>query len=146
MDATANPGVVRGSEWTPARMFMAISFLYHLPLGVAGLMVDQSFPIGSSEAERAGSGDIFGVFETNGWHSVAALALAVISLYFALRPKRAREAALAIGVFHVALVAALFAWEPETFWLASNTADQFIHATTAVAGIVCGLLTPRTVL
>ena len=124
---------------------MAISFLYHLPLGIAGLMIDQSFPIGSSEARSAGSDQIFGVFETNGWHSAAALALAAISLYFVLRPRRAREAALTIGVFHVALVVALFAWEPETFWLASNTADQFVHATTAVAGIVCGLLTPRAV-
>jgi hypothetical protein len=47
---------------------MLVSALYHLPLGIAGLLYDQTFPIGSAEAERAGSEHVFGVFETNGWH------------------------------------------------------------------------------
>jgi hypothetical protein len=128
-------------DWSPARLFMVVSVIYHLPLGIIGLLYDQTFPIGSADAKRASSEHIFGVFETNGWHSLAALALGVVSLYFALRPRGARAAALAIGVFHVGIVVSLFAWPPETFWLASNGADQIIHSFTAIAGIGAGLLT-----
>ena len=131
----------RSEQWSPARIFMLISTLYHLPLGIVGLIYNQSFPIGSADAKNAGSELIFGVFETNGWHSFAALGLGVASLYFTLRPRGAREAALSIGIFHVAIVASLIIWPPETFWLASNAADQVIHTFTAIAGIGSALLT-----
>jgi Domain of unknown function (DUF4383) len=131
-------------RWTPARMFMVVSTLYHLPLGIAGLIYDQTFPIGAAAAERAGSELVFGIFETNGWHSVAALALGIISVYYVFNPRRARDAALAIGLFHVGIVASLEIWQPSTFWLASNFADQVIHTSTAIGGIASALLTKRT--
>jgi hypothetical protein len=134
----------QSERWPPARVFMLISAIYHLPLGIVGLLYDQTFPIGSAEAERAGSEYIFGVFETNGWHSLAALALGVVSLYFLVRPQGARAAALAIGVFHVGIVVSLIVWPPETFWLASNTADQVIHSFTAIAGIAAAVMTRAT--
>ncbi len=142
----AQAGVI-GQEpaagWSPARIFMVVSAVWHIPLGIAGFVYDRTFPIGADAAARAGSAHIFGIFETNGWHSLAALVLGAISLYFAVRPQRAREVALAIGIFHVGVVAALMLWEPSTFWLASNGADQVIHSSTAVGGIVAGLLTPQ---
>lgn len=61
-----------------------------------------------------------------------------------MRPRRARDAALAIGVFHVGIVVALIVWPPETFWLASNAADQVVHSVTAIAGIGAALLTRDT--
>jgi hypothetical protein len=134
----------RAQSWSPARIFMLVSALYHLPLGIAGLLYDQTFPIGSGEAERAGSALVFGVFETNGWHSFAALVLGAVSLYFATRPQGARAAALVIGVQHVALIAAFIAWPPETFWMASNVADQIVHSFTAIGGIGSALLTRDT--
>ena len=133
----------RRSEWTPARVFLLVSVLYHLPLAIGGVFIDQTFPIGSAEAARAGSEHVFGIFETNGWHTLAAFAVGLISLYFVLRPRGAREASLAIGGLHVGIVVALMAWPPETFWLASNAADQVVHTFTAVGGIVSGLMTPR---
>ncbi|HWL65814.1 MAG TPA: DUF4383 domain-containing protein [Actinomycetota bacterium] len=128
-------------RWLPARIFMLVSALYHLPLGLSGLVYDQTFPIGSGAAERAGSEMIFGVFETNGWHSLAAVLLGVVSLYFTLRPRGARPAALAIGVQHVFLVIAFIVWPSETFWMASNNADQVVHSFTAIVGIGSALLT-----
>ncbi len=123
---------------------MLVAAVWHLPLGIAGLVYDQTFPIGAAAAERAGSEHVFGIFETNGWHSVAALLVGVIAMYFLFYPGRARDAALAIGLFHVGIAASLVVWEPTTFWLASNTADQVVHASTAVGGIASGLLTrPR---
>lgn len=123
---------------------MLVSTLYHLPLGIAGLIYDQTFPVGASAAERAGSELVFGIFETNGWHSVAALGLGIISVYFTFYPRRARDAAFAIGLFHVGIFASLVIWEPSTFWLASNLADQVVHTSTAVGGIASALLTkPR---
>ena len=143
--AEARKPAVRNQRWTPARIFMVVSTLYHLPLGIAGLIYDQTFPVGAAAAERAGSELVFGIFETNGWHSVAALFVGVISVKYAFRPRGARDAALAIGLFHVGIVASLEIWEPSTFWLASNFADQVIHTFTAIGGIAAGLLTrPRT--
>ena len=131
----------QAGAWTPARVFMLVSAAWHLPLGIIGLAIDQTFPIGSGEAATAHSDHIFGIFETNGWHSLAALALGIISAFFAMRPRRARDAALAIGIFHVGLVAALIAWPPETFWIASNAADQVVHSSTAITGVGTALLT-----
>lgn len=135
--------IERPGAWSSARVFMLVSALWHVPLGIVGLLYDQTFPLGSRAAERAGSDHIFGIFETNGWHSSAALLLGVISLFFLVRPGRVREAALTIGVFHVVLVAALIIWPPETFWIASNAADQVVHSATAIAGIGSALLTRR---
>ena len=98
--------------------------------------------VAASAARRAGDSEhIFGILETNGWHSLAALLLGLISLYFAMRPEGARQAALAIGVAHVGIVLGLTLWAPSTFWLASNGADQVVHASTAIGGIGSALLT-----
>jgi hypothetical protein len=134
----------RAEPWTPARIFMLVAAVWHLPLGIVGLVYDQTFPVGAAAAARASSEHIFWVFETNGWHSLAALLLGIVTAYFTVYPRRAREAALVLGVFHVGLVTALVVWPPSTFWLASNAADQAVHASTAIGGIASALVTkPR---
>jgi hypothetical protein len=129
------------TAWTPARAFLAASALYHLVLGAVGFVADRTFPLSTAAAARADSEHIFGVFETNGWHSLAAVFLGVVSLYFVLRPHRARAAAIAIGASQLAVVVGLALWDPSVFLLASNGADQVIHSLTAIAGIGAGLLT-----
>jgi hypothetical protein len=129
--------------WTPARMFMAASALFHIPVAIVGFAYDRTFPIGPGAAEAAGSAHVFGVFETNGWHTVGALLVGAVSLYYVLRPRNAREGALGLGVFHVGLVGSLLLWDPSTFWLASNAADQVVHLSTAIGGIGSALLTRR---
>ena len=141
-DAGTAPAESRG-VWTPSRIFMLVAAVWLLPLGVVGLVYDRTFPVGSRAAASAQSDHIFGIFETNGWHSLAALVLGVVAAYFALYPRRARDAALVIGVIHVGIVVSLALWEPSTFWLASNGADQIVHAATAVGGIGSALATPR---
>ncbi len=143
---TATPASVStasSSTWSPARIFMAVSALFHVPVSVAGFVLDRTFPIGAHAAATGHSERVFGVFETNGWHTLGALVVGVVSLYFALRPNHAREGALGLGIGHVGLWVALALWDPSTFWLASNTADQIVHSATAVGGIASGLLTPR---
>lgn len=132
------------ANWTPARIFLAFSATYHLLLGIAGLAVDQTFPVGWQAAAQASSGHVFGVFETNGWHSVAGLLIGLVSLYFTVRPEGARAGALAVGVSQAVVTLALAVVPPSTFWLASNAADQVIHSATAIGGIGSALLTPRT--
>lgn len=139
---TSTLDIRRGGRWTPARWFLLAMAASHLPLGVMGLLIDRSFPVGANAAESAGSAHVFGLFETNGWHSLAALLLGVLALSFAVYPTRARTVAIAIGVSHVAIVLSLVVGDPSTFWFASNNADQVVHASTAVGGTVSGLLTP----
>jgi hypothetical protein len=122
---------------------MVIAAAVHIPLGIAGLVQDQTFPVGAGAAARAGSELIFGIFETNGWHSLAALVVGVLAVSFTLFPRRARDAALLIGLFHVGVVVSLVLWDPSTFWLASNAADQVVHTSTAIGGIGSALLTRR---
>ena len=131
------------SAWTPARLFMAASALFHVPVAIVGLVYDRTFPIGPSAAEAAGSAHVFGVFETNGWHTLGALLVGAVSAYYVLRPAHAREGALGLGAFHVGLVVSLLLWDPSTFWLASNAADQVVHLSTAIGGIGSALLTRR---
>lgn len=136
--------VGRSGDWTPARVFMVVAAVWHLLLGTVGFLYNASFPVGAGAARAEESGHIFGLFETNGWHNAAAAGLGLIALYFTIRPERAREAALAIGIAHVGLTGAFVLWDPTTFWIASNTADQWVHASTAIGGIVSGLATPRS--
>ncbi|MFN2593653.1 MAG: DUF4383 domain-containing protein [Actinomycetota bacterium] len=128
------------SAWTPARIFLAVSATYHLFLGIAGFVVNQTFPLSTSAA--ASSGDrLLGGLLTNGWHSLLGFLLGLVSLYFAMKPKYAREAAIGIGVSQVGTVLALALRDPSAYLLASNGADQVVHTFTAVVGIAAGLLT-----
>lgn len=131
------------SEWTPARVFLLLSALFHVPVALIGFAYDRSFPIGSGAAARTPSAHVFGVFETNGWHTLGAAIVGAISLFYVVRPRDARAAALALGTSHVGLWLSLAIWEPSTFWIASNTTDQIVHASTAVGGILSALLTTR---
>ena len=130
--------------WSPARVFLLASAAYHLLLALVGLAIDQTFPRGSDAAAQAGSEHVFGIFETNGWHSLAGLIIGLVSLYFAARPEGARTAAFVIGISQAITVVALALESPSTFWLASNGADQVIHASTAIGGIGSALLTKPT--
>jgi uncharacterized protein DUF4383 len=141
LSTTAGLTFRSAQQWTAARCFLLVTAVVHLPLGIAGLVADRSFPIGAGAARSAESSHVFGVFLTNGWHSSLAVILGFVALYFTLNPNPARSVALAIGVMHVGVVAAFVVREPSTFWIASNNADQIVHASSAVGGIVCGLLT-----
>ena len=142
MDAV---GMSRPSDdWSPARIFLAVSTAYHLVLAVVGLAINRSFPVGRDETEHAASDHIFGIFETNGWHSLAGLLVAAASFYFMLRPERARVGALAIGLSQLIVVVAFALVPPSIFWFASNGAVQVIHSITAIGGIGSAMLTRRT--
>ena len=128
-------------SWSPARIFLLVGAIVHIPLGVVGLFYNQSFPIGASATKAADSDLVLGIWETNGWHSLAALLLGIVMTYFTVYPRLARDIALVIGLFHVGLVASLALWDPSNFWLASNDADQVVHSLTAIGGIGSALLT-----
>lgn len=127
--------------WSPARLFLLVAAIFHVPIGLIGFVYNRAFPIGADAAQSQGSAYIFGIFETNGWHTLGALVVGVVALYFTINPARARLAALTIGVTHVGLTASLMVWDPSTFWIVSNAADQVIHASSAIGGLISGLAT-----
>jgi hypothetical protein len=139
MTITATPAST--IPWTPARWFLLVFAIVHLPLGIAGLVVDRSFPLGAGATSAGDPGHVFGVFETNGWHSLGALLLGVLAAAVIIRPGRERPVALAIGALHVWLVLSLILWDPSNFLIASNDADQIVHASSAIGGLASGLLT-----
>ncbi|MEA2446430.1 MAG: hypothetical protein QOK47_67 [Actinomycetota bacterium] len=131
----------RDAGWTPARLFLLVTTIVHLPLALAGVLIDRTFPLGAQAADAAGSAHIFGLLETNGWHTLGALIVGLVALRGTLNPRAARPVALTLGVTHVGLFLSLVIWEPSTFWIASNSADQVVHAFTAIGGIISGLAT-----
>jgi Domain of unknown function (DUF4383) len=128
--------------WSPARLYLAVSGAWHLVVAVGGFLVDQTFPTSIAAARSGHSAHIFGIFETNGWHTLGAAIVGVVATYAAIYPKRAREVAFGIGAFHVPFTLALVFWEPHTFLIASNGADQIVHISSAVLGLAAAIATP----
>jgi hypothetical protein len=131
------------ATWSPARVYLVASGLVLVLSAVVGFGVNSAFPQTSGDVHAAGSGHIFGVFETNGWHNLSALISGAIAFGFALRPEWARTGAFVKGAMYVAVTAAIALWGPETFRIASNGADQIVHGTLGITGLAAGAATPR---
>jgi hypothetical protein len=120
--------------------YLVVTGVYLLITAITGFAYTTSFGVGPT-AKSVGSSQIFGVFETNGWHNLAGLVNGVSALGFAMTPtKIARLGAIFIGFASGVVAILLFAW-PSQPLLASNGADQVIHVSVAVGGIAAGLLT-----
>jgi uncharacterized protein DUF4383 len=128
-------------EWSPARIYLVASGIFLLIVGVAGLVLDQSFPTSPGGVDSAGSRWLLGVLQTNGWHSVAAVGSGAVALAFAAKAEWARLGAMVKGLFYVLVTTSLFITEPSTFLLVSNVGDQIVHASLAIAGIATALAT-----
>lgn len=124
--------------WSPARVYLLISGVYLVFIGAVGFIYSSSFAIGADAEE---SSHIFGIFETNGWHNLAGLLGGLGALAFALRPETTRLGALLLGVAYIVITVALAIWEPSTFSIASNGADQVVHALLAVGGVASAFAT-----
>lgn len=131
-------------DWSPARIYLVVSGIALLLIAIPGFMANSVFPIGADEVGAAGSAHTFGIFETNGWHNLAGVISGLVALGFAIRPEYARLGALLKGAFYVGVTTSVAVLGGETFWIASNNADQVVHATLAVGGVVTGLLTPSS--
>jgi uncharacterized protein DUF4383 len=140
-NVAAERPVAADYEWSPARIYLVASGIVLLILGVAGLALNRSFPTSPGAVGPAGSGWLFGVFQTNGWHSVAALGSGAVALAFATRAEWARLGAMVKGLFYVGVTTSLFITSPSTFLLVSNAGDQVVHASLAIGGIATAMAT-----
>jgi hypothetical protein len=124
--------------------------VYLVLIGAIGFLYNASFPIGADATARAPSAEVFGLFETNGWHNLAGVVFGLIALYFLLaRPRDAAFGALVVGVPNAITFVAFLIEEPATFWFASNGADAVAHAVLGFGGILAAALSlgrrPRVV-
>jgi hypothetical protein len=126
-----------GSTWSPAHLYLLISGVGLIVIGAAGLIYNQSFGLGADVHGDA----VFGILQTNGWHSLAGLLGGMTALAFAAKPEWARFAALSLGVTFVIVTIALVIWEPSSFRIASNTADNVVHALLGIGGIASAVAT-----
>ena len=123
---------------TPARLYLLVSGGYLLVVGVVGFGLDASFPTSSAEV-AASHGHLFGIFETNGWHNLGAVGLGLSALVVAIgRPGHSAVVAVLSGAANAGVFLLFAGWEPATFLVASNAADQVVHATLAVGGLTVG--------
>ncbi len=134
----------RAGAWSAARVYLVVSGIFLVGAAVAGFGYSTSFPSSAGAVRAAVDPHIYGIFETNGWHNLTALVSGVISLSFALRPEWARTGAFVKGSLYSVVTIAIALWGPETFLIASNAADQVVHATLAASGLAAGFLTPRS--
>jgi hypothetical protein len=130
-----------GRRWSPARIYLLVSGVYLAVLGGVGFLYNHSFPTGARAMHHASTAHIFGTFETNGWHNLAGLLFGVIALAFVTRPERARLGALAVGVPNAFVFITFAVADPKTFWIASNGADNVVHAVLGFGGILAALAT-----
>lgn len=138
----AGPRPERGT-WSPARIYLLASGIFLVVGSAIGFTVDSTFPATAEAAHTASSGHILGVLETNGWHNLTGMISGFLALAFVPKPEWARAGALFKGLLYVWVTVSIAVWGPETFRIASNTADQVLHATLAVTGLAAGLTTPR---
>ena len=126
-------------------MYLVATGTLLVAASAVGFAVSTSFPDTAAEVHSAGSGHIFGIFETNGWHNLSTLISGVISLSFALRPEWARTGAFVKGTLYTAVTVSIALWGPERFLIVSNTADQVVHASLGATAYLAALATRRPV-
>jgi hypothetical protein len=129
--------------WSPARVYLVVSGVFLVGAALTGFGLSTSFPTSANAVHSADNPHIYGIFETNGWHNLGALISGAISLAFAVRPEWARTGAFVKGSMYAVVTLSIALWGPETFLLASNTADQIVHGSLAVAGLAAAGATPR---
>lgn len=134
--------MVRRENWSPARVYLVGSGIFLVLISALGFAINSSFPGSAEAAHVADSGHVFGIFETNGWHNLSGMLSGLLALSFAVRPHWARLGAFVKGTMYVAVTLSIAVWGPETFRIASNTADQVAHGSLAVTGLAAALLTP----
>lgn len=144
------PGIgVRMKTWTPARLYLLASVMFLFPAGILGLIANQNFSFGPDATAPGTTDMVFGVLETNGWHSTAALinGVAALVLIAFARDRGAARGALHIGIGLAVLTVGLMI--PTSIELldnviASNAADNVTHGAQAIGGIVTGLIGRRS--
>lgn len=130
--------------WHLARWALLGMGLYLALVALVGFAVDASFPT-SQDAVLDRHGHIFGVLETNGWHNLAALAAGLPAVVIAMWvPRLVRVGLAALGAGNLVVFLAFEVWGAETFWVASNTADQVVHVAVALVGLGLVLATRST--
>lgn len=131
------------AQWSPARIYLVGSGVFLVALAAVGFAVNTSFP---TEADQVGttSDHVFGVLETNGWHNLAGLVSGIVALGFGMRPEWARAGALVKGTAYVVIASSIAIDGGDGFWIASNAADQVVHASLAIGGLATGVMTPRS--
>jgi hypothetical protein len=131
------------TTWPPARVYLVASGIFLVLAAAIGFSVNSAFPATPDEVGSAGSGHIFGIFETNGWHNATSLISGAIALAFAVKPGWARTGAFVKGFMYVGVTVSIAIWGPETFKIASNAADQVVHGLLGVTGLAAAFATPR---
>jgi hypothetical protein len=137
--------------WSPARVYLLVSGIYLVVFaGVVGFMYTRSFALGAQvRTDPNASARVLGIFVSNGWHNLLGVAGGVIALALVKSsPRTTRAAALWLGAYYLAVTVSLMVPASNDLAaniIATNGADNFVHAALGVGGIFAGLVTRRTI-
>jgi hypothetical protein len=124
---------------TPAQWYLLVSGVSVMLWGISGFFVNSSFTSGVHAVHAPGNhGLILGVFATNGWHNVVALALGSVALLLH-SSSAAKGHAAGLGAGYLAFTASTMM--AGHFLLAGNLANDIVHVLLAVTGIGAAIVT-----
>jgi len=122
----------------PARLFALVVGAVLVLAGIAGFFYESAFS--SDETVR---GELFGVFDVNGWHNLVHLVTGLVALALA-RTAHAREFALGFGTLYTLLAVWGFILGDGGSILSIvpvNTADNVLHLVLGLSGLAVYALT-----
>ncbi len=129
-------------DTTPAQIYSLVFGATLLLAGILGFVVDASFDVGTDV-----QGDELILFEVNGWHNLIHIVSGLLGL--ALWRSRSGALAFALGfgaTYLLVTIWGLIAGDNILFGLAPiNGADNVLHATIALAGILAGIASRNVV-
>lgn len=124
---------------TPAQTYSLVFGATLLLAGVLGFVVNGSFDTGAGV-----QGDELVLFEVNGWHNLVHIASGLLGLALFRRNKTARLYALGFGATYlVVTIYGVIDGNDILGLLPINGADNVLHLSIALAGILAGLASPE---
>ena len=124
-------------ESSPAKLYATVAGVVLTIGGIVGFFYTSSF------GSPGNVGELFGIFDVNGWHNVLHLATGLLGL--AAAGYAARAYALGLGLVYLAIAVWGFAiggGDAILSVIPVNTDDNVLHLIVGVLGVAAGLARP----
>ena len=128
-----------------AQLFTLITGLVLVAVGIIGFFVTNGSDFGLPESLQPGAkGELFGLFDINGWENVIHIATGALLLIGSTKPNLARTVLLVFGLAYVAVTLLGFIDSEDVLGLFPvNTEGNLLHAALAGSSLLAALAPVR---